>query len=63
MLYATLICSDPDCAAEFEGWGDPDDFDAMACECGCTVEVIAFCEYREATIAPVSPRLELRLAA
>jgi hypothetical protein len=63
MLYATLICSDPGCAEEFEGWGDPADFDAMACECGCAVEVIAFCEYREATITPVSPRLELRLAA
>ena len=63
MLYAILICSDQDCAEEFEGWGDPGDFEAMACECGCTLQVIAFSEYQEARIRPIVPRLELRQAA
>jgi hypothetical protein len=63
MLYATLICSDPDCAQEFEGWGDPADFERMACECGCTVQAIAFCEYQEAEIRAPAPHFELRRAA
>jgi hypothetical protein len=63
MLYVLLICSDPACAQELEGWGEPADFETMACECGCTVQAIAFCEYREAAIRISGPRIELRQAA
>jgi hypothetical protein len=63
MLYAFLICSDEACAEEFEAWGFPDDFDKMACECGCTLQAVAFCEMQAATIQPLAPRLELRQAA
>ena len=60
MLYAILICTDEACAEEFEAWGEPDDFDALACEsCGCTLQAIAFCEVSlEATIVafPLRPR-------
>jgi hypothetical protein len=63
MLYAVLICSDPECAEEFEGWGEPGDLETMACDCGCTLQAIAFCEVQEATIRPVIPHLELRQAA
>jgi hypothetical protein len=48
MLYATLICSDPDCPEELEAWGNLADFETMACECGCTLVAIGFCEYRGA---------------
>lgn len=63
MLYVSLICSDEECAEEFEAWGLPDDFEKMACECGCTLQAIAFCEAQAAAIQPLAPRLELRQAA
>jgi hypothetical protein len=62
MLYATLICSDPACADEFEAYGGPDDFERLACDCGCTLQAIAFCEAQPAEIGPKAPRLELRRA-
>jgi hypothetical protein len=63
MLYAILICSDPACAEEFESWGEPADFEQLACDCGCTLQAIAFCEAQPAEISPWAPRLELRQAA
>jgi hypothetical protein len=63
VLYAILICSDPDCAQDFEGWGELDDFETMACECGCTLQALAFCEAEEVTIRPATSHLELRQAA
>jgi hypothetical protein len=63
MLYAVLICSDEECAEEFEAWGDPADFEKLACECGCTLQAIAFCEAQSATIQPAAPVLELKRAA
>ena len=63
MLYAVLICSDEECAEEFEAWGDPADFDKLVCECGCTLQAIAFCEAQPATIRPPAPVVELRRAA
>jgi hypothetical protein len=63
MLYATLICSDEECAEEYEAWGEPADFEKLVCECGCTLQAIAFCEAQPATIIPPAPALELRRAA
>ena len=63
MLYAVLICTDESCAEEFEAWGEPGDFDRLACECGCTLQAIAFCEAQPAEISVQAPRIELRLAA
>jgi hypothetical protein len=63
MLYAILICSDPVCAEEFESYGEPADFDQLACDCGCTLQAIAFCEAQPVEISPQAPRIELRLAA
>jgi hypothetical protein len=60
MLYATLICTNEECAREFEAWGDLADFEALACECGCTLQAIAFCEAQPATIRPPAPVVELR---
>jgi hypothetical protein len=61
VLYAILICSDPDCAQELEG--SAEDLEAMACECGCTLEALAFYEVEEVEIAPAAAHLELRQAA
>jgi hypothetical protein len=63
MLYATLICSDPDCAEEFEAWGEPDDFEKLICDCGCTLEAIAFCEAQPTLIRVPAGGPELRRAA
>jgi hypothetical protein len=60
MLYAVLICSDEECAEEFEAWGDPSDFEKLVCDCGCTLQAIAFCEAQPAEIRPAAPVLELR---
>ena len=63
MLYAILICSDPACAEEFESYGEPADFDKLACDCGCTLQAFAFCEAQPVEIRAQAPRIELRLAA
>ena len=63
MLYAMLICSDPDCAEELEAYGEPADFDRLVCDCGCTLEAISFCEAHPAEISVQPARGELRVAA
>ena len=66
MLYAILICSDPECAEEFEGYGEPAELEHLACECGCTLQAIAFCEAQPVQLAPpaqLAPRIDLKLAA
>ena len=61
MLYAILICSDPDCARELEG--SADELETMACECGCTLQALAFYELEEVEARLAAPDLELRRAA
>jgi hypothetical protein len=64
MLCAILMCSDPGCAEELEALGhDPADFEALACDCGCTLQAIAFCEHVEARLPPVAAAHRLRRAA
>ncbi len=40
MIHALLLCSDDACAAHFEAFGSVDEIEALACECGCCLEVI-----------------------
>lgn len=43
MLVARLICSDPDCTAEAEARaGTLADLETLACDCGCSLEVIGW---------------------
>jgi hypothetical protein len=57
MLYAILICTDPSCAEEFEGWGEPGEFDALLCEsCGCVLQAVAFSEVRPGATVTRLPR-------
>jgi hypothetical protein len=60
MFYAILTCSDPACAEEIEHYGEPTDLDRLACECGCTLQAIA---YADAEPAEITPRTALPLAA
>ena len=44
MLHALLICSDDDCTDAFEAWGTLEELEALACECGCALQVISLSE-------------------
>jgi hypothetical protein len=41
MFLALLICSDESCAHETEAWGELDELETRACDCGCALQVIA----------------------
>jgi hypothetical protein len=67
MLYATLICTDPDCAEELEAWGEPEQLEVLLCvSCGCQLQPLAFCEVRRGTVSELprrTPHVQLRAAA
>jgi hypothetical protein len=64
MLYAILICSDPECPDELDALGNaPADFERLACDCGCTFQAIAFSEHVEARIPPTRATVHLSRAA
>jgi hypothetical protein len=64
MLYATLICSDEDCAVEAEAWGEPEELDALLCAgCGCLLQVIALAEAEPPTVVHLPRPLSLPRAA
>jgi hypothetical protein len=44
MLHALLICSDDDCTDAFEAWGTLEELEALACDCGCALQVISISE-------------------
>jgi hypothetical protein len=44
MLHALLICSDEECTDSFEAWGTLEELEALACDCGCTLQVISLSE-------------------
>ena len=58
MFRALLICSDDDCTDSFEAYGTLEELQALACECGCGLEIIALEESGDAdprlTLAPLS---------
>jgi hypothetical protein len=44
MVRALLICSDDECTALFEAYGELDDIEALACSCGCGLAVVGWPE-------------------
>ena len=44
MVRALLFCSDDECTAVFEAYGPLAEIEAMACECGCGLEVVGWPE-------------------
>ena len=40
MFRAVLICSDEDCAELFEAYGTLEELEALACDCGCSLEIL-----------------------
>ena len=41
MFRALLICSDDDCTDTFEAYGTLEELQALACECGCGLEIVS----------------------
>ena len=60
VFRALLICSDGDCAEVFEAYGSLDELEALACDCGCSLQVLGVSEVegsahaREFTLVPIS---------
>jgi hypothetical protein len=40
MFRALLLCADDDCAETFEAYGSLDELEALACDCGCALELL-----------------------
>jgi hypothetical protein len=56
MFHATLICTDDDCDETFEAWGTLEELESLACDCGCTLQVLTLDE-----CGGEDARLELQL--
>jgi hypothetical protein len=44
VFHALIICSDEDCAETFEAWGSLEELQALACDCGCSLEILTLGE-------------------
>jgi hypothetical protein len=44
MVYAQLVCSDEGCSEMLETWGELGELEALACECGCALQLISVSE-------------------
>jgi hypothetical protein len=44
MFRALLICSDEGCAELFEAYGSLEELEALACDCGCSLEILTLDE-------------------
>jgi hypothetical protein len=49
MFRALLLCADGDCADAFEAYGSLDELEALACDCGCSLELLEISEAADAT--------------
>jgi dihydroorotase len=47
VFRALLLCADDDCAEVFEAYGSLDELEALACDCGCTLELLEISESGE----------------
>jgi dihydroorotase len=47
MFRALLICGESDCAEVFEAYGPLEELEALACDCGCSFELLELSEHDE----------------
>jgi hypothetical protein len=53
VFHALLICSDEACAEELEAFGTRlEELEALACECGCALQMLAVSEIEFERAAP-----------
>ena len=50
MFRALLICGDGDCAETFEAYGSLEELDTLACDCGCSLELLEISETDEPAV-------------
>jgi hypothetical protein len=51
MFRAMLLCADGECAEVFEAYGSLEELEALACDCGCSLELLEISEADEPTPA------------
>ena len=47
MFHALIVCSEENCAEVFEAWGTLEELQALACDCGCSLEILTLGEVRD----------------
>jgi hypothetical protein len=47
VFRALLVCADGDCAEVFEAYGALEELEALACDCGCSLELLEISELDE----------------
>ena len=47
MFRALFVCADGDCAEVFEAFGPLEELETLACECGCTLELLEIADLDE----------------
>ena len=52
MFRALLLCADGECAEVFEAYGSLEELEAIACDCGCSLELLEISETGEPAPAP-----------
>src|SRR4051812_23173454 len=58
MFYALMICSDEACAEERETYGSLEELEALACDCGCALQVLELSDVEFVDLRPApAPRL------
>jgi hypothetical protein len=64
VLFAVLVCSDPDCAAAYEAWCEDCEVEGLACElCGCSLQPVSVSNVSANGAQGHGIELELRDAA
>jgi hypothetical protein len=51
VFRALLLCADDGCAEVLEAYGSLEELEALACDCGCTLELLEISESTEAATA------------
>ena len=41
-VHARLVCSEEECTETFEAYGPLDELQALACDCGCALEIVGW---------------------
>ena len=44
MFRALLVCGEAECADVFEAYGSLDELETLACDCGCSLELLEISE-------------------
>jgi hypothetical protein len=42
VVHARLICTGPECTDVYEAWGRLEELEALACDCGCALEIVGW---------------------